>query len=113
MLTRISFLIVTIRICYYSHTERAFCIVKMNGHQKQSIYNRVSTEFQVNIFQRQYYCEKLSLEDLKGKLLLRHPSCSFFVRFDHIVVKEENGGIVVYLFAPHSSGRCAGIHNLG
>ena len=50
----------------------------------------------------------LSLENLKRKLKLRHgQECRILVRFDHIVVEESEGEIIVYLLVSYNSGKCA------
>ena len=80
----------------------------MEKHRKDHIYQRVQSEFGVNVFTRSYYCSGLSLENLKSKLKVKHEQeCGIFVRFDHIVVKESESQIVVYLLVRHDSGKCA------
>lgn len=82
----------------------------MEPLQRDLIFERVSREFNINVFHRKYYCEKLSLETLKGKLLDLHPSAQILFRFDHIVVKDVSGNVIVYLFVSHKTGKCANIH---
>ena len=83
----------------------------MDSHRQQLIYDRIQREFNVNTFHRKYYCEKLMLEALRETLLGMYPSATLLVRFDHIVVKDSDGTIVVYLLVSHSTGRCAPIHH--
>ena len=76
--------------------------------QKQHIFLRVGEEFSVTSFKKRYYCTKVSLENIKSRLQFIHGSdCEIFVRIDHIVVKEKNEEVFVYLLSSHSSGRCA------
>ena len=78
----------------------------MEKHRKDSIYERVQSDFGVNVFRWYYYCSGLSLENLKMKLKIRHgQECRILVRFDHIVVEESEGGIIVYLLVSHNSGK--------
>ena len=80
----------------------------MEKHRKDHIYERVQSEFGVNVFRRYYYCSGLSLENFKRKLKIRHgQECRILVRFDHIVVEESEGEIIVYLLVSHNSGKCA------
>ena len=80
----------------------------MKKHRKDRIYQRVQSEFGVNVFTRSYYCSGLSLENLKSKLKVKHgQECGIFVRFDHIVVKESGSQIVVYLLVRHDNGKCS------
>ena len=80
----------------------------MEKHRKDRIYQRVQSEFGANVFTRSYYCSGLSLENLKSKLKVKHgQECRIFVRFDHIVVKESESQIIVYLLVRHNSGKCA------
>ena len=77
----------------------------MEKHRKDSIYERVQSDFGVNVFRRYYYCSGLSLENFKRKLKIRHgQECRILVRFDHIVVEESEGEIIVYLLVSHNSG---------
>ena len=70
----------------------------MEKHRKDRIYERVQSDFGVNVFRCYYYCLGLSLENLKRKLKIRHgQECRILVRFDHIVV-EESEGEIIYLF---------------
>ena len=79
----------------------------MEKHRKDSIYERVQSDFGVNVFRRYYYCSGLSLENFKRKLEIRHEQeCRILVRFDHIVVEESEGEIVVYFLVSHNSGKC-------
>ena len=74
--------------------------------QKEHIIFRVSEEFSVTSFKKHYYCSKVSLENLKFHLESFHGSDSvIFVRVDHVIVKEANGQLFVYLLSSHSSGR--------
>ena len=80
----------------------------MEKHRKDRIYQRVQSEFGVNVFTCSYYCSGLSLENFKIKLKVKHgQECGIFVRFDHIVVKESESQIVVYLLLRHDNGKCA------
>ena len=83
-------------------------IKKMEKRRKDHIYQRVQSEFGANVFTCSYYCSGLSLENLKSKLKVKHgQECRIFVRFDHIVVKESESQIIVYLLVRHNSGKCA------
>ena len=83
-------------------------ILKMEKHRKDRIYERVRSDFGVNVFRRYYYCSGLLLENFKRKLKIRHgQECRILVRFDHIVVEESEGEIIVYLLVSHNSGKCA------
>ena len=42
-------------------------IKKMEKHRKDRIYQRVQSDFGVNVFRHYYYCSGLSLENLKSK----------------------------------------------
>ena len=65
----------------------------MDLKKKDHIYERVQSDFGVNVFRCYYYCSGLSLENLKRKLKIRHgQKCSILVRFNHIVVKESEVG---------------------
>ena len=76
----------------------------MEKHRKDSIYERVQSDFGVNVFRRYYYCSGLLLENLKRKLKIRHgQECRILVRFDHIAVRVKS----VYLLVSHNSGKCA------
>ena len=80
----------------------------MEKHRKDSIYERVQSDFGVNVFRCYYYCSGLSLENLKRKLKIRHgQECRILVRFDHIVVEESEGEIIVYLLVSQNSRKCA------
>ena len=80
----------------------------MEKHRKDSIYERVQSDFEVNVFRHYYYCSGLSLENFKRKLKIRHgQECRILVRFDHIVVEESESEIIVYLLVSHNSGKCA------
>ena len=80
----------------------------MEPAQNEHVFLRVSEEFSVISFEKHHYCTKISLENLKLRLKLAHgPDCQIFVHVDHIVVKEEDEEIFVYLLTSHSSGRCA------
>ena len=79
----------------------------MEKHRKDCIYGRVQSDFGVNAFRQYYYCSGLLLENLKRKLTIRHgQECRILVRFDHIVVEESEGEIIVYLFVSHNSRKC-------
>ena len=83
-------------------------IKKMEKHRRDHIYERVQSEFGENVFRHYYYCSGLSLENFKRKLKIRHgQECRILVRFDHIVVEESDGQIIVYLLVSHNSGKCA------
>ena len=76
----------------------------MEKHRKDRIYERVQSDFGVNVFRCYYYCLGLLLENFKRKLKIRHgQECRILVRFDHIVVEESEGEIIVYLLVSHSS----------
>ena len=80
----------------------------MDSIQKEHIILRVSEEFSVTSFKKRYYCSKVSLENLKFHLKSFHGlDSAIFFRVDHVVVKEVNGQLSVYLLSSHSSGRCA------
>ena len=80
----------------------------MEKHRKDHIYERVQSDFGVNVFRCYYYCPGLSLENLKRKLKIRHgQECRILVRFDHIVVEESEGEIIVYLFLHQGKVDCA------
>ena len=80
----------------------------LEKHRKDSIYERVQSDFGVNVFRCYYYCSGLSLENSKRKLKIRHgQECRILVRFDHTVVEESEGEIIVYLLVSHNSGKCA------
>ena len=80
----------------------------MEKHRKDCIYERVQSDFGVNVFRWHYYRLGLSLENLKRKLKIRHgQECRILVRFDHIVVEESEGEIIVYLLVSHNSRKCA------
>ena len=79
----------------------------MEKHRKDRIYERVQSDFGVNVFRHYYYCLVLSLENLKRKLKIRHgQECRILVRFDHIVIEESEGEIIVYLLVSHNSRKC-------
>ena len=80
----------------------------MEKHRKDHIYERVQSDFGVNVFRCYYYCLGLSLENFKRKLKIRYgQECRILVRFDHIVAEESEGEIIVYLLVSHNSGKCA------
>ena len=80
----------------------------MEKHRKNRIYERVQSDFGVNVFRHYYYCLALSLENFKRKLKIRHgQECRILVRFDHIVVEESEGEIIVYLLVSHNSRKIA------
>ena len=83
----------------------------MEKHRKDCIYERVQSDFGMNVFRHYYYCLGLSLENLKRKLKIRHgQERRILVGFDHIVVEESEGEIIcwlVYLLVSHNSGKCA------
>ena len=80
----------------------------MEKHRKDHIYERVQSDFGVNVYRRYYYCSGLSLEDFKRKLKIRHgQEYRILVRFDHIVVEESEGEIIVYLLVSHNSRKCS------
>ena len=86
----------------------SLCFKKMEKHRKDSIYERVQSNFGVNVFRHYYYCSGLSLENLKKKLKIRlGQECRILVRFDHIVVEESDGKIIVYLLVSHNGRKCA------
>ena len=80
----------------------------MEKHRKNHIYERVQSDFGVNVFRCYYYCLGLSLENLKRKLKIRHgQECRILMRFDYIVVEESEGEIIVYLLVSHNSEKSA------
>ena len=80
----------------------------MEKHRKDCIYERVQSVFGVNVFRCYYHCLGLLLENFKRKLKIRYgQECGILVRFDHIVVEESEGEIIVYLLVSHNSGKCA------
>ena len=79
----------------------------MEKHRKDSIYERVHSDFGVNVFRCYYYYSGLLLENFKRKLKIRHgQKCRILVRFDHIVVEESEVEIIVYLLVSHNSRKC-------
>ena len=75
----------------------------MEKHRKDRIYERVQSDFGVNVFRFYYYCSGLSLENFKRKLKIRHgQEFRILVRFDHIVVEESEGEIIVYLLVSNN-----------
>ena len=79
----------------------------MEKHRKDSIYERVQSDFGVNIFKQYYYCSGLLLENSKKKLKIKHEQkCRILVRFDHIVVEESEDEIIAYFLVSHNSGKC-------
>ena len=79
----------------------------MEKHRKGSIYERVQSYFGVSVLRHYYYCSGVSLENFKRKLKIRHGwECRILVRFDHIVVEESEGEIIVYLLISHNSRKC-------
>ena len=86
----------------------------MEKHRKDSIYERVQSDFGVNVFRCYYYSSGLSLENVKRKLKIRHgQECRILVRFDHIVVEESEGEIIVYLLVSHNSRKCTDFFHQG
>ena len=82
-------------------------IKKMEKHRKDCIYERVQSDFGVNVFRHYYYCSGLSLENFKKEIKIRHgQECRILVRFDPIVVEESEGEIIVDLLVSHNSGKC-------
>ena len=80
----------------------------MEKHREDHIYERVQSYFGVNVFRCCYYCSGLLLENFKRNFKIRHGwECRILVRFDHIVVEESEGEIIVYLLVSHNSGKCA------
>ena len=87
----------------------SLCFNLKNGRNIERIVfmKRVQSDFGVNVFRCDYYCLGLSLENLKRKLKIRNgQECRILVRFDHIVVEESEGEIIVYLLVSHNSGKC-------
>ena len=83
-------------------------LLTMDPIQEEHIILRVSEEFSVTSFKKHYYCSKVSLENLKFCLKCFHGlDSTIFVCIDHVIVKEVNGELFVYLLSSHSSGRCA------
>ena len=79
----------------------------MEKHRKDSIYERLQSDFGVNVFRHYYYCSGLSLGNFKRKLKIRHgQECRTLVRFDHIVVEESEGEIIVYSLVSHNNRKC-------
>ena len=86
----------------------------MEKHRKDHIYERVQSDLGVNVLRCYYYCLGLSLENFKRKLKIRHgQECRILVRFDHIVVEESEGEIIVYLLVSHNSGKCTDFFHQG
>ena len=86
----------------------------MEKHKKDHIYERVQSDFGVNVFRHYYYCSGLLLENLKRKLKIGHgQECRILVRFDHIVVEESEGEIIVYFLVSNNSGKCTDFLHLG
>ena len=86
----------------------------MEKHRKYSIYERVQSDFGVNVFRWYYYCSGLLLENLKRKLTIRHgQECRILVRFDYIAVEESEGEIIAYLLVSHNSRKCADLLHQG
>ena len=82
-------------------------LLTMDPIQKEHIILRVSEEFSVTSFKKRYYCSKVSLENLKFRLKSFHGlDSTIFVHIDHVIVKEVNGQLFVYLLSSHSLGRC-------
>ena len=78
----------------------------MEKHRKDHIYERVQSDFGVNVFRHYYYCSGLLLENFKRKLKIKHgQECRILERFDHIVV-EESEGEIIYFLVSHNSGKC-------
>ena len=70
----------------------------MEKHRKDSIYERVQSDFGVDVFSCYYYCSGLSLENFKRKLKIRHgQEYRILVRFDHIVVEESEGEVSLFV----------------
>ena len=46
----------------------SLCFKKMEKHRKDSIYERVQSDFGVNVFRHYYYCSGLSLENFKKEI---------------------------------------------
>ena len=76
----------------------SLCFKKMEKHRKDSIYERVQSDFGVNVFRCYYYYSGLLLENFKRKLKINIK--------DHIVVEESEGETIVYLLVSHNSGKC-------
>ena len=94
------------RDLYKADRVFSLCFKKMEKHRKDSIYERVQSDFGVNVFRGYYYCSGLSLENFKRKLKIRHgQECRILVRFDHIVVESE-GKIIVYLLVSSNTRKC-------
>ena len=93
------------------HLNRANFLNKFahNGfHSEGTHYSSISQEFSVTYFKKHYYCSKVSLENLKFRLKSFHGlDPTIFVGVDHVIIKEVNGQLFVYLLSSHSSGRCA------
>ena len=80
----------------------------MEKHRKDRFYQRVWSDFGVNVFRHYYNCSGLSLENFKRKLKIKHgQECRILVIFDHIVVEESEGEIIVYFLVSHNSEKCA------
>ena len=83
-------------------------LLTMDPIQKEHIILRVSEEFLVTSFKKHYHRSKVSPENLKFHLKSFHGlDSTIFVRIDHVIVKEANGQLFVYLLSSHSLGRCA------
>ena len=84
-----------------------FALIKKMKKQKGLYLWKSTVRFGVNVFRCYSYCSGLSLQNLKRKLKIRHgQECRILVRFDHIIVEESEGEIIVYLLVSHNSGKC-------
>ena len=79
----------------------------MDKSRRTRIYDRVKLEFNVTQFHRYFYCAGINYFRLQEKLYEHYPACQLYFRVDHVVVKKDNGEIIIYLLCSHSSGRCA------
>ena len=92
----------------------SLCFKKIEKHRKDSIYQKVQSDFGVNAFRWYFYCSGLSVENLKRKLKISHgQECRILVRFDHIVVGGSEGEIIVYLLVSHNSRKCTDFFHQG
>ena len=80
----------------------------MEKSQRLTIYKRIHREFNVTKFKKYYYCSQNSYFQLIDKFREKFGcSAKIMVRTDHIVVKGEEGILLLFLLCAHSSGKCA------
>ena len=80
----------------------------MDLAQRQPIYEQVSQEFQITDFKKYYYCFGINYFSLTAKLKEKYGKDSkLYFWVDHVVAKQSNGKLIVFLLTLHDSGRCA------